>query len=284
MAISQEQVDAWFAENPNATADDVAKAVQGIGGLEANQGLAGMIANRYSIAEPEVTNYYNQFTAPATGGIASLQTQPTVQETQVVTPTVTTVPTVTTLPTVTTQPTTQTVTTTPTVTADQTDETAVTTQPTTSAVDTLVNQILGQNLTSKWSGEGFGSAASNAADMAKILNSIGITDITQFGEITKTIPAHQEIQGGENGDIVVDVPEQIVKTYGNKLTGQEVPNTYSERQTGNAWGGTFTGSGNTGYRVQFDAQGNPYFYTTGASSNDLAMCCTKSRLDYPWCV
>lgn len=64
MAISQEQVDAWFAANPNATAEDVAAAVQSIGGLEANQGLAGMIANRYSIAEPEVTNYYNAYTAP----------------------------------------------------------------------------------------------------------------------------------------------------------------------------------------------------------------------------
>ena len=58
------------------------------------------------------------------------------------------------------------------------------------------------------------------------------------------------------------------KTYGNKVTGQVVPNTYSERQTGNAWGGTFAGSGNTGYRVEFAPDGTPYFYTTGASSKD----------------
>jgi hypothetical protein len=64
MALTQEQVDAWFAANPNATADEVAAAVKSVGGLEANEGLAGMIANRYSIAEPEVTNYYNAFTAP----------------------------------------------------------------------------------------------------------------------------------------------------------------------------------------------------------------------------
>lgn len=64
MAISQEQVDAWFAANPNATADDIAAAVQSIGGLSANEGLASMIANRYAIAEPEVTNYYNAYTAP----------------------------------------------------------------------------------------------------------------------------------------------------------------------------------------------------------------------------
>ena len=64
MALTQEQVDAWFAANPNATADEVAAAVQSVGGLDANEGLAGMIANRYSIAEPEVTNYYNAFTTP----------------------------------------------------------------------------------------------------------------------------------------------------------------------------------------------------------------------------
>ena len=62
MALTQEQVDWWFAQNPNATADQVAAAVQSAGGLEANAGLAGMIANRYAIAEPEVTNYYNTYT------------------------------------------------------------------------------------------------------------------------------------------------------------------------------------------------------------------------------
>ena len=66
MALTQEQVDWWFSQNPNATAEDVAAAVKAAGGLEANEGLAGMIANRYSIAEPEVTNYYNAYTAPTT--------------------------------------------------------------------------------------------------------------------------------------------------------------------------------------------------------------------------
>jgi hypothetical protein len=48
-----------------------------------------------------------------------------------------------------------------------------------------------------------------------------------------------------------------------------VANTYGERQIGNAFGGTYAGSGNTGYRVQFDDQGNPHFYTTEASSNSV---------------
>jgi hypothetical protein len=69
-----------------------------------------------------------------------------------------------------------------------------------------------------------------------------------------------------NGQLVADTGQT---TFGNKLTGQQVPNTYSERQTGNAFGGTFAGKGNTGYRVEFDPSGKPIFYTTGASSSDV---------------
>jgi hypothetical protein len=126
------------------------------------------------------------------------------------------------------------------------------------SIDSLKQQILGQGTASKWSGEGFGSAEANARGMAEILSGIGITDIRQFGEIK------QKSIDPESGQ------EIITTTYGNKTTGQAVPNTYSERQTGNAWGGTFAGSGNTGFRVQFAPDGTPYFYTTGASSNDLA--------------
>jgi hypothetical protein len=132
------------------------------------------------------------------------------------------------------------------------------------AIDDLIKQIQSQGTTSKWSG-GFG-AEDATKDMARILDSIGITDIKQFGKITKTIPAYSE----ETEQGRVNIPEQTVTTYGNKVTGQEVPNTYSERQTGNAFGGTFQGKGNTGYRVQFRDDGTPVFYTTGASSNDLA--------------
>lgn len=168
--------------------------------------------------------------------------------------------------------------------------------------DTLRDQILAQGTTDKWSGEGFGSPQANASSMADILTGIGITNINQFGEI----PTYQKLEIGGytdsgkpiygtnvkvpqiNGDleyftqsfipadesqIVMDNGVPSIKTgtkYGNKVTGQVVPNTYSERQTGNAWGGTFAGDGNTGYRVQFDQNGNPYFYTTAASSNDLA--------------
>ena len=123
-------------------------------------------------------------------------------------------------------------------------------------VANLTQQILGQGTTDKWTGEGKGSPQANAADMASILAGIGITEVSQFGQIQKTVV-------DENGN------ESVVTTYGNKVTGQEVPNTYSERQSGNAFGGTFSGKGNTGYRVEFDPSGKPLFYTTGASSSDV---------------
>ena len=178
----------------------------------------------------------------------------------------------------------------------------------------LQNQILSQGTTSQWQGEGKGSAEANAADMAKILADAGITDISQFGKVTKPVDVqvqpvydYKEVDyGGETGvqlaPFVVGYTDQngnaidpsLVKTntalvgsgdnvnyetvytapigkeevFGNKVTGQEVANTYSERQTGNAFGGTFDGKGSTGYRVQFDESGKPVFYTTGASSSD----------------
>lgn len=134
------------------------------------------------------------------------------------------------------------------------------------AIDALKKQILGQGLTEKWSGQGRGSAEANAEDMAKILAGIGITDIKQFGPITREVDAY--IGTDDSGNPIYE--KQTEKTFGNKETGQAVPLTYSGRQTGNFFGGTYEGKGNTGYGVQFDAQGNPYFYTQGASSNTLS--------------
>ena len=182
------------------------------------------------------------------------------------------------------------------------------------AVESVTQQILGQGLTSKWKGEGKGSAEANATDMANILTSIGITDIKDFGKITKTVDAavqpvyaqgdlmtdsegqsfySQKIvgytdqngnpvdpnlvksdtvySGGDSGsaELVYTAPVGKQEVFGNKKTGQEVPVTYGERQNGDAFGGTFDGDGNTGYRVKFAPDGTPIFYTTQASSNDL---------------
>ena len=128
-------------------------------------------------------------------------------------------------------------------------------------IDNLVKQILASSDSSKWQGEGKGSAKANAADMARILANAGITDIKQLGVKQVDTP---EISG--EGFYQAAGKQNV---YYNKDTGKELENTYGERQIGNFFGGTYTGKGNTGYGVQFDAQGNPQFFTTGASSSDL---------------
>jgi hypothetical protein len=131
-------------------------------------------------------------------------------------------------------------------------------------IDALIKQIQARSNTSKWTG-GYGADAATK-DMARILAETGITDISQFGPITREV---QEYVGTEYEGGPPVYQTRTEQTFGNKLTGQAVPNTYSERQTGNFFGGTFEGKGNTGYGVQFDSQGNPIFYTQGASSSDI---------------
>jgi len=133
-----------------------------------------------------------------------------------------------------------------------------------SNIDNLIKQIQSQGTTDKWTG-GYGADAATK-DMARILDSIGITDINQFGPVTKQV----ELYMGEGVDGTPIYQTQEEQTFGNKITGQAVPVTYSERQTGNAFGGTFEGKGNTGYRVDFTPDGKPIFYTTGASSSNAA--------------
>lgn len=125
----------------------------------------------------------------------------------------------------------------------------------------LTQQILASSDPRKWTGQGFGSAQANAADMAKILAQAGITDIKQLAQKQVYVPD----MSGEGSY----APAHYENRYVNKDTGQELGNTYGERQQGNFFGGTYTGSGNTGYGVTFDAQGNPQFYTQGASSSDV---------------
>ena len=58
MAVTQEDVSGWFAANPNATEAQVGDAVRGIGGLDANAGLAGMIGQHYGVDAANVQNAY----------------------------------------------------------------------------------------------------------------------------------------------------------------------------------------------------------------------------------
>ena len=161
----------------------------------------------------------------------------------------------------------------------------------TSVIDNLTKQILAQNTSDKW--QGGVDAKTAAKDMAKIMAGIGITDIRQFGiiEAPASVEVKQDGKGGfvdeqgkpvdpslvtpqsyqtEGGEIsYYTAPIGKSQNFGNKLTGELVPNTYGERQGGNAFGGTYEGKGNTGYRVDFTPNGTPIFYTTGASSSDV---------------
>jgi hypothetical protein len=114
---------------------------------------------------------------------------------------------------------------------------------------------------------GFGSLDAMTEDMAKNLVAAGITDIRQVGEKTVTVPG--EITYDENGN-ATQQPDRTEKQIINKVTGEPInkASNYSERTVGNSWSGTFKGKGNTGYNVQFK-DGNPIFYTTGASSSDM---------------
>ena len=140
-------------------------------------------------------------------------------------------------------------------------------------VSSLASSILAQGTTSHWTGEGWGSAEANAKAMAELMADTGITDLKQFGVRENIIPEHWE--GGSSEGYLV--PERVVKEYYNKETGQALPKSWGKNgirqdadQTGTSWGGTGEGKGNTAYRVEFDAAGNPYFYTTGHSSSDLS--------------
>lgn len=138
------------------------------------------------------------------------------------------------------------------------------------AQDALAAQILGTTDAKLWTGQGFGSAQQNAADMARVMAQYGITDIGQFGVQDKVIPGGTVTTAGEGEDFTNYVPDRTVKEYINKTTGQVINPSY-DRATGNIWSGTFAGQGSTGYGVQFDEKDNPYFYTQfGGSTNDLA--------------
>ena len=162
-------------------------------------------------------------------------------------------------------------------------------------VNKVKDQILAQGTTSKWTGQGFGSAEANAEAMAKNLVASGVTDINQVAMIDKKVDAQvtSDGQGGfvdalgravdaslvkadtvySGGDAgtaetVYTAPVGTEKVLGNKVTGQALISDY-DRSGGNTWSGTFTGEGNTAFRTSFDASGKPIFYTTGASSNDI---------------
>jgi hypothetical protein len=136
--------------------------------------------------------------------------------------------------------------------------------PPPTAVTNLKQQILSQNTTDKWTGEGFGSAEANAEAMAKLMADAGITDIKQLAVSKEVVP----YMAGEWGEI----PEHTVSKYYNKETGQAIESGSGrwQNQGGEGlFGGTGEGKGNTGFRAEFTADGTPIFYTTQGSSSDV---------------
>ncbi len=144
-------------------------------------------------------------------------------------------------------------------------------------------------------------------DMAKNLVASGVTDIRQIGKgqvLDKGMLGSQQVFKKEDGTFVrkerqgasfddegveVEVPvkpEDAAKIVSdedgkfyipkykdaiiNKETGQPIISQYGGRTDASKgiWGGTYKGSGNTGYGVTFDKDGLPVFYTAGASSKD----------------
>jgi hypothetical protein len=96
-----------------------------------------------------------------------------------------------------------------------------------SAQDDLVQQILGQNLTSKWSG-GYGADAA-AKDMARLLADAGITDIKQFGKVAQYEPV-ELINSFYNGQQVRTRTDEDGKTssFIYEPTGKMLTGTYGD--------------------------------------------------------
>ena len=135
-------------------------------------------------------------------------------------------------------------------------------------VKTLQQQILDQGTTQYWSGEGFGSAEKNAADMARMLATAGITNINQFGVRQVERPG-EPLYYDDNGTPTAYSEPRLVSEYYNKETGVALDPRY-DRAQGNIFSGTFAGNGSTGYGVQFREDGTPVFYTQfGGSTNTL---------------
>ena len=72
MAITQQQVSDWFKQNPNATPEQVAQAVQSIGGLDANPGLADFISQQYGTRSSQIKSAYADITSMEQNAIDKL--------------------------------------------------------------------------------------------------------------------------------------------------------------------------------------------------------------------
>jgi len=94
-----------------------------------------------------------------------------------------------------------------------------------SDVEKVKQQILAQGTTSKWTGQGFGSADANAEAMAKNLVASGVKDINDVALVDKKVdvavtPIYETVDTGgydENGPIIIQKIVGYTDAQGNKV-------------------------------------------------------------------
>ena len=123
-------------------------------------------------------------------------------------------------------------------------------------------------------GDGMSGDFLTEVDPKEVTKQLGLTTTESNGDYgydvftPLTADQQKQIKTDATGQMMVPVAQG--QGIINKDTGERILSNYNERTQGNAFGGTYSGEGNTAYRVQFDKNGNPSFYTTQHSSNDLA--------------
>lgn len=146
--------------------------------------------------------------------------------------------------------------------------------------DFLYQQIAAQKMAGLGSWSGGLDPETSMRSMATDLERSGITSLGQLGwsdraeRLGWTSLAHQ-VWSGNIDDLGYWNPgiDENDPVYGrfvpgiiNKDTGKLLYSGYGERTRGNTWSGSYAGKGNTGFDINFDAEGNPVFGTHGASS------------------
>jgi hypothetical protein len=107
-----------------------------------------------------------------------------------------------------------------------------------------------------------------------VLKTVFVPPDAKLGSVYGLYDGNETTTPVDSSKVIKDKDGKMVTqtgaTAGNKTTGEPLSkaSNYSERTGGNSWSGTFRGKGNTGYNVQFK-DGNPIFYTSGASSSDM---------------
>lgn len=154
-----------------------------------------------------------------------------------------------------------------------------------SVEDFLYSQIAQQRLSGLGSWSGGLDPETSMRSMAMDLGKSGITSLGQLAWSDKAerpvwegVAQGATLGGGSGGGIdnqnfggyTEDDPYMGRWTSGivNKDTGKLLHSAYGERTQGNTWSGSYAGKGNTGFDINFDAEGNPIFGTHGASSVD----------------